>query len=105
MMATRNIIRQSPRLRIWGSGVRISSGAPPSTHLRTRFIGGLSNKDGAFQQLFAASDANVVIVDLDGVNKRLQVRLSEWHRSNSELLAHATAEPLNERRINANFRS
>src|SRR5262245_18567970 len=104
MMATRNIIRQSPRLRIWGSGVRISSGAPPSTHLRTRFMGGPSGKDGAFKYVLTAFDANLVVVHLDDVDEGLQVGLSQRHRASRELLTHTTAEPLNERGINADLR-
>jgi hypothetical protein len=37
------------RLRIWGSGVRISSGAPPSTHLRTLGMALLARQHGFFE--------------------------------------------------------
>jgi hypothetical protein len=47
------------------------SGAPPSTHLRTRFTGRLSGKDGAFEHILTAFDANVTIVNLDDVDKGL----------------------------------
>ncbi len=53
----------------WWSGVRISSGAPPVLICEPDFAGGLSGEDRTFQHLLAASDANVVVVDLNGVNK------------------------------------
>src|SRR5262249_8475070 len=90
---------------IWGSGVRISSGAPPSTHLRTRFTRSLAGKDCAFEHILAASDANLVIVHLDDVDEGLQVGLSERHRTRGELLTHTAAESLNECGINADCRS
>jgi hypothetical protein len=77
------------------------SGAPASTHLRTSFSGGAS-EDGAFQNVLAALYANLMIIDLDDVNNRLQVGLPEGHRSSAELIAHTTAEPLNERGVDWN---
>src|SRR5260221_12675223 len=96
---------RSAALRIWGSGLRISPGAPPSTHLRTRFTGGLPGKDGALKHVLAAFDADAVVVHLDDVNERLQVGLSERHRSGGELLTHTAAESLDERRVDADCRS
>ena len=46
-----------------------------------------------------------MVVDLDDVDERLQIGLSERHRSGGELLTHAAAEPLNERGIDADGRS
>src|SRR5262249_34585932 len=63
------------------SAIALSSGAPPSTHLRTKFTGGLSGKDSGFKHILAAFDANAVVVHLDHLDERLQVGLSKWHRS------------------------
>jgi len=40
------------------------SGAPPSTHLRTRF-GGLSGHDSSLKHVLTTHNPNTVIVDLD----------------------------------------
>src|SRR5262245_31420954 len=64
-------------------------------------MGGPSGKDGAFKYVLTAFDANLVVVHLDDVDEGLQVGLSERHRASGELLTHTTAEPLNERGINA----
>jgi hypothetical protein len=66
-------------LRIWGSGVRISSGAPPSTHLRTLDGACAAGQNGPFEYVFAAFDADLGIVYLNYVDKRLQVGFPEWH--------------------------
>jgi hypothetical protein len=81
------------------------SGAPPGTHLRTRFTAGLSGKDGAFKHILAGFDANSVIIHLDDLDQGLQVGLSKRHRSGGERLTHAPAEPLNERGIDPDSRS
>src|SRR5258708_2283289 len=96
---------RSAALRRQRSQVRILSGAPPSTHLRTRFTGGLPGKDGALKHILAAFDADAVIVHLDDVDERLQVGLSERHRSGGELLTHTAAESVDERGIDADCRS
>ena len=44
-------------LRIWGSGVRISSGAPFSTHLRTRIGLIPAGQDHSFEHVLAGVDA------------------------------------------------
>src|SRR5258707_9099309 len=82
-----------------------AEGAPPSTHLRTRFTGGLPGKDGALKHVLAAFDADAVVVHLDDVNEGLQVGLSERHRSGGELLTHTAAESVDERRVDADCRS
>jgi hypothetical protein len=53
------------KVRIWGSGVRISSGAPPSTHLRTRFTGGLSGNLilGGFKRRLCAVPLGFEVVE------------------------------------------
>ena len=76
----------STRLRIWGSGVRISPGAPPSTRLRTPRLGVLARENGLFEQLLVAFDTDLVIIDFDHVDKRPEVRLPKGHRSGAEVL-------------------
>src|SRR5260221_6648663 len=90
---------RSAALRRQRSQVRILSGAPPSTHLRTRFTGGLPGKDGALKHVLAAFDADAVVVHLDDVNEVLQVGLSEPHRSCGGLLTHTAAESADDRVI------
>jgi hypothetical protein len=75
--------------------VLYANGAPPSTHLRTKFDG-LRGKDRAFEDLFAAFDANLIVVDLDDIDQRLQVGFAEGYRSRRELLSHAATEALDE---------
>src|SRR3954452_4356520 len=93
------------RLRICGSGVRILSGAPLSTHLRTSFACGLSGKDGVLKNILAALDAYLMVVHLDDLDEGLQVRFPKGHRSAGELLTHATTEPLHKRRIDTDERN
>src|ERR1700704_1029072 len=87
-------------LRRQRSQVRILSGAPPSTHLRTRF-GGLSGHDSSLKHVLTTHNPNTVIIDLDEVDEGLQIGLSERYRSVRELLPPPATEPVNERGIDA----
>jgi hypothetical protein len=78
----------------------IDRGAPPSTHLRTRF-GGLSGHDSSLKHVLTTHNPNTVIIDLDEVDVGPQIGFSERYRSVRELLPHAPTEPLNERGIDA----
>ena len=70
--------RQTANLRIWGSGVRISSGAPVSTHLRTRFSV-LAREDRLLEHILASPDPDYVVVDFDVIDECLQVSFPKWH--------------------------
>src|SRR5664280_924743 len=94
--------RRTPKrtLTVSGPGVRIPSGAPLSTHLRTLGRAGLTGQHGAFEYVLAAFDADLSVVDFDDIDERLQIRLPERHRASGELFAHGAAEALDQRRIN-----
>jgi hypothetical protein len=57
----------------------VLTGAPPSTHLRTRDGAGPTGQDGAFKHVLAAFDADLGIIDLNHIDKRLQIGLPERH--------------------------
>ena len=78
------------RLRIWGSGVRISSGAPLSTHLRTPSLTVLASHDGSFKHVLATYDPNLAVMHLDDIDKRAHIGLPKWHRPGGEMLLHQT---------------
>jgi hypothetical protein len=59
---------QCTRLRIWGSGVRNSSGAPLSTRLRTPRLPALTCEEGLFEQLFVPLNTDLVIINFDDID-------------------------------------
>src|SRR5215475_7747501 len=78
----------STRLRIWGSGVRISLGAPSITHLRTPSLSALAGQDSLFEQVLPALDPDPRVVDLDDINDRPDVGLPERYGPHGEVLLH-----------------
>jgi hypothetical protein len=49
---------------------RVVIGAPTGTHLRTRFCPWPAGKNGLFQNILAALDADMRVIDLDDVDQR-----------------------------------
>ena len=92
------------RLRIWGSGVRISSGAPLSTHLRTPSLTVLASHDGSFKHVLATFDPNLAVMHLDDIDKRAHIGLPKWHRPGGEMLSHQTTKALDQRGVDLDLR-
>jgi hypothetical protein len=70
-------------------GVRsfILTGAPLSTRLRTPRIAMLAREHSLFEQVLIAVDPHLVVINLDDLDKRLKVCLSERHRTRGEPIA------------------
>ena len=81
------------------SDVRIISGAPPSTHLRTPSLTALGGQNGLFEQVLASLNPDLPIVELDDINDRPYVRLPEGYRPRAQVLTHHAAKALDCRRI------
>ena len=54
------------RLRIWGSGVRISSGAPFSTRLRTLGRRVVARKDRFLKDVVASLHPDLAVINFNG---------------------------------------
>jgi hypothetical protein len=55
------------------------NGAPLSTHLRTPDGAGRAGQDGPFKHVFAAFYPDLRVIDLNHIDKRLQIGLPERH--------------------------
>src|SRR6516162_3211248 len=97
--------KSQTRLRIWGSGVRISSGAPFSTHLRTPSFPVLAREDRLLKEVLASLDPDLSVVHFDAVDEGMQVGLPKRHGTGAEVLTHQPAEALDQGRIDPNPRS
>ena len=94
----------SPDYESGGSGVRISPGAPPSTHLRTPAWPILVCKNGLLKKVLASLYTDMVVIDFNDIDERLKVSLAEGHRAGAEILAHGAAEIFDQRRIDPDLR-
>jgi hypothetical protein len=77
----------------------ILSGAPLSTHLRTRNGPIRASQDRSFEYVFATFDADLGIIELNHVDQGLQTGLAERNRSGGKVLTHAAAKLLKRRGI------
>jgi hypothetical protein len=64
----------------------------------------LAGQDGLFQQVFAASDPDLLVINLDDVDEGLHVGFSEWYRPGGEVLAHCAAKTFDQFRTDLNLR-
>jgi hypothetical protein len=62
-------MQQEFALRRQRSEVRIPSGAPPCTHLRTEILARGVGQDGAFEDVLTALDANACVINLHAVDE------------------------------------
>jgi hypothetical protein len=80
------------RLRIWGSEVRISSGAPFAYKTANLALASLATGDDGCQCSLVADDSNFVVVDFNLRDDRLEVGLSGLGIAGIELFSHELEE-------------
>jgi hypothetical protein len=68
-----NDFNRRTRLRIWGSGVRISSGAPFAYKTANISVLDLFARDGGLQDILAAYNTDGFIIDFDRIDDRADV--------------------------------
>src|SRR5664280_90902 len=83
------------RLRIWGSGVRISPGAPLPYKTANPCCGGCPVGNHLFQGRLIADNADRVVIDLHAVDDRLDISFTEGDAAARDVLPHGVAEPFN----------
>jgi hypothetical protein len=80
------------RLRIWGSGVRISSGAPIAYKTTNSALAGLATCDDAGQDSLIADDSDLFVVDFNLRDDGLKVGFPRLRIAGSELISHELGE-------------
>src|SRR5258705_1273695 len=99
----------SPKLYCDFNNIRVRSfilnGAPLSTCLRTPGRLVLTRKDRLLKHVLAAPDPDLGVVNLNGVDERLQVGFSKRHRAGAEVLPHHAPETLDQGRVDLDLRS
>ena len=96
--------RQTANLESGGQEFEISSGAPPSTHLRTPAWPILVCKNGLLKKVLASLYTDMVVIDFNDIDESLKVSLAEGHRAGAEILAHGPTEIFDQRRIDPDLR-
>lgn len=89
------VVNRDHQIRICGSGVRISSGAPFPYKTANVWTRGLVPSDHLFQGCLVPNDANRVVVDLDPIHNRPDVSLPELDRPCRDVLPHYLPKALN----------
>ena len=63
----------------------------------------LAREHSLFEQVLIAVNPHLVVINLDDLDKRLKICLSERHRTRGEVLAHGAAKTLDQHGIDLNM--
>src|ERR1035437_10294123 len=93
------------RLRIWGSAVRIRSGAPFAYKTTNIPVRGLFAGNDSLQHVLAANNPDGLVVDLDGVDDRADVGPARIGIAVVQLLGHEACKGVDLGLVDCRYRA